>query len=148
MKTIRIDLSSLVKEKTLETIPWHERIISDVIRLLSSYRNILRIETSPGRKRGPDIRVSRIDKPDSVVLIEVEQWASGAPFSKTVKRWAERHTNALATCIIAPVATLERLIKMVKQKNPAFSQDPHVFFFGDDQIEQLCVTVPFLLLGS
>lgn len=96
---------------------------------------------NPGQKHGSDIVVRRRDLEGVQVNIEVQMHPSGKEFPGTVKNWWDRHQATKATCIVCPAALRSTMMRRIFKVEPRFSEGGSIFFFGDDQIEQLCATV-------
>ena len=124
--------------------PWHDFTIWQITQLLTSYCTLFNIESSPGQKPGSDIIVKRKDN-NNVVNVEVQMHPSGKEFEATVKKWWNRHQRAKSTCIVCPTALRSTMMNRVFKIEPRFIKES-IFFFGDDQIEQLCATI-FSILG-
>ena len=121
--------------------PWHDYTIWQIAQLLGSYRTLVDVEMNPGQKHGSDIVASRRDLEDVHVNIEVQMHPSGKEFPQIVKNWWDRHQAAKATFIVCPAALRSTMMNRVLKVEPRFSEERSIFFFGDDQIEQLCATV-------
>jgi len=100
---------------------------------------------NPSQKHGSDIVAKRRDLNDAKVNIEVQMHPSGKEFPQIVKNWCDRHQATKATCIVCPAASRSTMMSRVLRIEPRFSEERSIFFFGDDQIEQLCATVFFIL---
>ena len=124
---------------------WHIRLIDQIESRLKYLKNYAEISVNKGNSPGSDIQIT-IKKTNKKINIEIQQFASGAPWkSGTIPKWRERHKDY--TLIIFPMGVLESVLKKIPEHNEyKFFDQEGVFLFADTQLSEIISLTGFLVL--
>jgi len=77
--------------------------------------------------------------PSQIINVEVQMHPSGKGFLQAMDRWGERHTKALATFIVCPMALLPTLARRI-ESHRLLGDAKSIYLFGDalEQLTLLC----------